>query len=406
MKVWIAGRRGKALVLRSLENVVEYVLEGNCGKELYKLPLETMIELKGYVTSNKLFVTEYKVVYTPVTERKIDYLKADTWKPREYALYSAWGMRHPRFRYTLLLQHHILRLVREALYRRGFIELLPPMISISSDPGLRGAKKLKTKYYGKDYELTSSVIMYKQLSIAVFEKVFYVARNIREEPAENAETGRHLSEFTQVDVEWSLVGIDRVMKLAEDLLAEVTEKIADKYGWIVEAIGIRKEPVVLKPPFPKITYDEALELASRMGYTVKWGSELSFEAEKAIARYYETPVWIVNFPSISRGFYYLPLEEDPRYNQDFNLVLPEGFGELIDGGAREYRYKELTRRIAGLGEPLEKYSWFLELVKSGAVPPSSGWGMGVERLTAYIAGHQHIVYAAPFPKLPGVTRSP
>lgn len=371
-----------------------------------KLPLETLIEMKGVFVRDCFKVTSYRVIHKPVVERTIDYLKACEWKPMEYARYCVWGIRNPRFWKTILVQYHLLRYMREYLYEEGFIELLPPMISPASDPGLRGAKKLKTIYYGVEYDLTSSVIMYKQLSVAIYEKIFYVARNVREEPIDNCNTGRHLSEFTQLDIEYGLASIEDVIDIAEKLLWRVTKKLADKHSDLILGIELRREPVVLKPPFPRITYDEALEIAGKLGYNVKWGKELSFEAEKALAEYYNTPVWIMYYPATSRGFYYLPREDDPRYNQDFNLILPEGYGELIDGGAREYRYDKLLDKIMKLDEPPEKYMWFLELVKQGAIPPSSGWGLGIERLTCFIAGHKHIVYASMYPKIPGLVMTP
>lgn len=349
---------------------------------------------------------DYKVIHKPVSEREIDYTKTYTVDLVDYARYYAWYFRNPIVSSTIKLLFYITKYSREVLYDKGFIELLPPMISIVSDPGLRGARKLKTKYYGVEYELTSSTIMFKQASAAVYEKVFFTARNIREEPPENIETGRHLSEFTQLDVEWAMSDLEDVMKLAEELLYRVSKTIADKHSELLYTIGIRKEPIIFKPPFPRIRYDEALELARKLGEPVEWGKELTHRAETEIAEYFDSPVWIIGYPVISRGFYYLPDPDDPRYNLDFNLLLPEGYGEVIDGGTREYRYPHVVERIKKLGEPLEKYQWFIELVKSGGIPPSSGWGLGLERLTRYLAGHKHVGYASAFPKLPGITGTP
>lgn len=404
---WIAGRCGDYIIIRTYDSMLKLRIGNGKAEQLAKLPLETLVRIYGVVSGDQLIVYMYDKLVEPVEERTIDYLEASEWDPVTYAKYSVWGVRHPRYRYTVMLQFHLLRYMREYLYKNKFIELLSPMISVSSDPDLRGARKLKTRFYGVEYELTSSVIMYKQLSVAVFKKIFYVARNIREEPVENIDTGRHLAEFTQLDLEYGLAGMDRVIEIAERMLKFVSKRIADRYNELItEKIGLRREPVVFKPPFPRITYDEAIKLASRLGYEVKWGHELSFEAEKALAEYFETPIWITNHPVVSRGFYYLPCEDDPRYNMDFNLILPEGYGEVIDGGSREYRYKQLVERIKKLDEPLEKYKWFLDLVKQGAIIPSSGWGLGLERLTRYLAGHRHIVYASMYPKPPGLTGTP
>lgn len=379
---------------------------GDKAEKLFRLPLETLVALKCRRIEKTLIIEDIKIIHLPEKEREIDYLVADKWDVVSYAKYSPWALRHPKYASIIRLQSRILKTIRDALIEEGFIELLPPMISIVSDPGLRGARKLKTIYYGEEYELTSSVIMYKQASVAVFDKVFFVARNIREEPPENIKTGRHLSEFTQVDIEWALATINDVIKLAERVLEKTSRIIAEKYSDEILRIGYRKEPVIFKPPFKHVTYDEALELAKKLGYHVEWGKELSHEAEAGVAEYFKEPIWIIGFPRISRGFYYLPDPRDERYNLDFNLILPEGYGEVIDGGTREYRYKELVERIKMLGEPLEKYRWFLELAERGGIPPSSGWGLGLERLTRYLTGAPHIGYAVPYPKLPGVTGAP
>jgi asparaginyl-tRNA synthetase len=403
--VWIAGKNGEQLVLRDPSGLKTVCLIGSDAAKIYNLPLETLLWIKGEALTPCILVKEYSIIHSPYSEREIDYTRIST-DLITFAENYAWYLRNPKIAASVKLLFYTTKYSREILYNEGFIEILPPMISIVSDPGLRGAEKLKTEYYGVEYELTSSVIMYKQATAAVFEKVFFTARNVREEPVENIKTGRHLSEFTQLDIEWAMSDPGDVMGLAEKLLHSVSKIIADKHSDLIYEINARKEPVVLKPPFPRITYDEALDLARRLGEQVKWGRELTHTAETRIAEYYDSPVWIIGYPVISRGFYYLPNPDDPRYNLDFNLLLPEGYGEVIDGGAREYRYPQIVDRIKKLGEPLEKYEWFIELVKHGGIPPSSGWGLGLERLARYLAGHKHIGYVSPFPKLPGITGTP
>ena len=403
---WIAKKKEDSIILRDPSGIKKFKIIGEKSRELLKQPLETLLWIKSRIKEGTLEVLDYEIIHKPYEERRFDYIEIGEISLEEFAKHSPWLLRNPKYAASTKLLFLITRYSREFLYGEDFIELLPPMISVVSDPGLRGAKKLKTKFYGVEYELTSSVIMYKQASAAVYEKVFFTARNIREEPPENIKTGRHLSEFTQLDIEWALSDIEDVIKLAEHLIYTVTRLVADKHSELIYTIGERKEPIVLKPPFPKITYDEALDLAKKLGYSVKWGKELSHEEETAIAEYFGTPVWIIGYPVISRGFYYLPNPEDPKYNLDFNLLLPEGYGEVIDGGTREYRYPQVVERLKMLGEPLEKYIWFIELVKQGGIPPSSGWGLGLERFTRFIAGHKHVAYATPYPKLPGITLSP
>jgi len=399
---WLAGKFSDCFVIRSFDGLLKVPVEG-VARGLADLPLESFLEIYGVVENGVLRIYMYRVLETPLVEREVDYLDAVDWDPVTYATNYVWGARHPVYRYTLLLQSILLRFMREYLVKNGFVELLSPVISPSSDPGLRGAGRFKTSFYGVEYELSSSIIMFKQLSVSIFPRVFFIARNVREEPVENIDSGRHLCEFTQLDVEKALSDMDDVMKLGERLVYYVSKRIADKYcELIVDKIGLRKEPVIYKPPYPRISYDEAIDLLQRHGVVVKWGRELGFDAEKVLSNYFQTPFWITNYPVSARGFYYKTDPDDPRVNMDFNLILPEGYGELIDGGVREHRFMEIVEKIKRMGEALEKYDWFLKHVKMGAIIPSGGWGLGVERFTAYLAGHRHVAYAAFYPKLPGI----
>ncbi len=395
----MAARSEGGVALRFGEKILWF--HGECADRLRGYRLETLLKVR--LVDGCPQVEE--IINEPTQERDVDYLTIPE-DPASFAWEFRWYMRNPAIAATLKYQAMLLRGLRREFDARGFTEVLAPMISIATDPGLRGAKKLRTKYYGVTYELTSSVIMFKQASAAVLGKVYFVARNVREEPVAHAETGRHLSEFTQFDIEWALATVDDAMKLAEDVLKAVTKALADEGSELLDAVGRRKEPVVFEPPFERIPYDDALDMAKEMGHDVRWGKELSQEAETAIAKKVGGPVWLTGFPVISRGFYYLPNPEDPRYNLDFNLILPEGYGEVIDGGTREYRHPQVEERIKSLGEPAEIYEWFIDLTKKGAIPPSTGWGLGVERLTRYLLGWDHIARAAFFPKVPGIVPLP
>ncbi|MQL46423.1 amino acid--tRNA ligase-related protein, partial [Escherichia coli] len=125
-------------------------------------------------------------------------------------------------------QHTLLKILREILDSEGFVELIPPVLNLASDPGLRGARKIPVSVYGSTYELSSSTIMYKQLAATALGKMYFVARNIREEPGENVKTGRHLIEFTQLDIEWAGASMNEVMSLGEKLVYESCLEITEK----------------------------------------------------------------------------------------------------------------------------------------------------------------------------------
>ncbi len=328
----------------------------------------------------------------------------DPSKPDEFARKSWLVIRTPKSQKVLLIQHAILKYLREFLDSEGFVEILPPVISTASDPGLRGASKLKTKVYGVEYELTSSTIMFKQVAATSLGKIYFVARNVREEPPENLSTGRHLVEFTQLDLEWAGASIHDVMDLAERMIEYVCRKLNRSYGGILK--DFRKNGLQCwDRPLDRLSYKEVLKVAKSLGVNVKEGLELSQEAEEAVSLALNKPFWITNYPAGSRGFYYLRDENDPSVNRDFNLILPEGYGEVIDGGEREYRYEGVIERLKGLGEDLRKYDWFLEALKYG-IAPSAGFGLGIERFTRYALGLKYVWEAVPFPKPPGIAGTP
>ncbi len=327
----------------------------------------------------------------------------DPSNPETFSRMSYLTIRHPKYKKVLKVQHELMKSLRNILDSEGFIELLPPVISPASDPGLRGARKLTTELYGFKYELTSSTIMFKQVAATALGKIYFMARNVREEPPQNLSTGRHLVEFTQLDLEWSGATVDDVIKLAEKLIYESCVDVSENLNHIISEFN--PDLKCFKPPYRRLSFKEALNIVKSLGYQVNAESELPQEAEEGLSKVFKEPFWIVGFPSRSRGFYYMRDEKDPTLNKDFNLILPEGYGEVIDGGEREYRYEYVVSRLRELNEDLEKYSWFLNALKSG-IAPSAGFGLGIERYTRYLLKLKYVWEAVPFPKPPGVVGCP
>ncbi len=338
-----------------------------------------------------------------VGEEPLKNFYVDASKPEIFARYSWLWLRFPRYSKIIRFQHTLLKILREILDSEGFVELIPPVLNLASDPGLRGARKIPVSVYGTTYELSSSTIMYKQLAATALGKMYFVARNIREEPVENVKTGRHLIEFTQLDIEWAGASMNEVMSLGEKLVYESCLEITEKAGELIEEFNPRHK--CFKPPYEKITFSEALSIAREAGVRVSDSRELPQEAEELLSVKVGKPFWLIKFPTSGRGFYYMPDEEEPNKNQDFNLIMPEGYGELIDGGVREFRHERIVRRLEELGEDLSKYSWFLEALRYG-IAPTAGFGLGVERYTKYLLNLKYIWEAVPFPKPPGVVNAP
>jgi len=297
------------------------------------------------------------------------------------------------------VQDEIISSIRAFLKSEGFIEILAPIIGPVTDPGIRGAKQVTIDYYGYSFKVMSSMILYKQMIITAIPKVFALSPNIRIEPLETLKTRRHLTEFRQIDLEVAYASCDEVMDLGERMLCHVIKEIKERcHGELGKRSGSLKVP---RRPFKRYTYKEALEILQNMGIHVKYGEEIPWEAEEAISRAHSEPFWITNYPATARSFYYMENEENPEVLEDFDLVYPEGFGEAISGGKREHRYERLVKRMQCSGEDPSHYKWYMDMLKNG-IPPSAGFGIGVERLTRFICGLENIWDAVPFPKVAGI----
>ncbi|MEM3769633.1 MAG: asparagine synthetase A [Candidatus Bathyarchaeia archaeon] len=298
------------------------------------------------------------------------------------------------------VQDEIISSIRAFLKNEGFIEILAPIIGPVTDPGIRGAKQATIDYYGVPFKVMSSMILYKQMIITALPKVFALSPNIRLEPLETVRTRRHLTEFRQIDLEVAYATCKEVMDLGERMLCYVVASVKNK---CCEELGEHGKTLkVPRSPFKRYTYKEALEILESMEIDVSYGSEIPWEAEEAISRIHNEPFWITSFPTTARSFYYMESEEEPGVLEDFDLIYPEGFGEAISGGKREHRYSKLLERMLKSGENLADFEWYLDMLRSG-IPPSAGFGIGVERLTRFICGLENIWDAVPFPKVAGIS---
>lgn len=309
------------------------------------------------------------------------------------------AIRQPRIVCALKIQDQIISSTRDYLRREGFIEILAPIIGPVTDPGIRGAKQVSVNYYGARFKLMSSMILYKQMAIASLTKIFAFSPNIRIEPLETIKTKRHLTEFRQVDIEEACATYDQMMKLAERMLCHVIEDVKQEREGELKELGRHLETPTI--PFKKYTHHEAVEVLQSLGFNLKHGKEIPWDAEEALSAIHKAPFWITDYPATARGFYYLEHPDRPSVLRDFDLLYPEGYGEAISGGEREHRYGKIMERIKRRGEDPAKYTWYLEMLKKG-VPPSAGFGIGVERLTRYICGIENIWEAVPFPKVAGI----
>jgi len=300
---------------------------------------------------------------------------------------------------VLRLQDRLFRIVRDEMSKSGYLELQAPIIGPATDPGIRGARQVSFDYYGTEFKIMSSMILYKQMAADSLGRIYSFSPNVRLEPETSASTGRHLAEFYQIDMEEADGKMEDTMAHVERLLTKVSERV--KYTCKAELKVLGRRLDVPDDRFRVYTYEETLTKAEAAGVPFEFGEEVPWEAEAALSKTEKYPFWIVDYPVGSRGFYYIEDPKRPGILRSMDLIYPEGFGEGGSGGEREYRYDQVASKMRASGDDPAKYQWYMDMLKEG-IRPSSGIGLGVERLTRYLTGQLSIVDCSPFPKVPGV----
>jgi asparaginyl-tRNA synthetase len=304
---------------------------------------------------------------------------------------------------ALRIQSSITTATREYLSTNGFMEMMPPVIGPVTDPGVRGAKQLDVDFYGHPYKIMTSVILYKQASLLAFDKIFYIAPNVRLEPLETATTGRHLVEFTQIDVEIREATRDEVLDVLQGLLRHIVPYTLRESKADLAALGRDPEAFspLLRDDFLRMTHARAVQTLRELGHLQSTDAEIDWAGERLISEQTDRPFFIVDYPKGSRGFTDGESYTEPGILRNFDLIATDGFGELASGGERTYEYRRLIERMRETGENPAKYAWYLDIARDG-LPASAGFGLGLERVTRYLAGLDAVWQASAYPKLPGI----
>jgi asparaginyl-tRNA synthetase len=270
--------------------------------------------------------------------------------------------------------------MKRYLDRKGFLEINPVIISPISDPLNHPVDDPTLSYYGHKYRLTKSMIFHKQLALVHFDKIYSFSPNIRIEPIERKSTGRHLAEFTQLDLEVKGVTREYVMDLAEGM-------INDSIVCVKRSIDPEKLNPYLKKyakPFKKVRYQDAVR-------------EFGKNFEATMSADAKEPFWIIDIPLQEREFYDREKDEEEGVLMDMDLIYPHGYGEAISGGEREHEYERILTRISKKGQRTEDFALLLKAARKG-LPPSAGFGIGIERFVRFITGSEDISRVVLFPK--------
>jgi asparaginyl-tRNA synthetase len=407
IKGWLHNRRSSGkihfLILRDGTGFIQAVMSKTAvGDHIFKatdhLSQETSVIVTGTVRADKRAPSGYEidVKHIEVVGESHDYPIT----PKEHGVDYLLDRRHlwirtERQQAILRIRHEIIDAIRDFFNSRGFILADTPIFTPAACEGT--TTLFPAQYFDEQTAyLTQSGQLYNEANAMALGRVYCFGPTFR---AEKSKTRRHLTEFWMVEPEMAYANLDDVMNLAEDLIVSVVGRVLDKRSRelnVVERDKVRLEAV--QKPFPRITYDDAVKLLQEKGLPIEWGGDFGGPDETALSEHYDRPVMVHRYPGAVKAFYMKPDPERPELALGVDVLAPEGYGEIIGGGERLADLDLLLHRIKEHDLPQEAFEWYLDLRRYGTVP-HGGFGMGVERVVAWICKLEHVRETIPYPRM-------
>ncbi len=402
---WLYNKRSSGkihfLLVRDGTNIIQcVVVKGECPDEVFnaynELALESSLIVKGIVKEDKRSPLGYELL---LTDLKI-VQKAEEYPigKKEHGIDFLLDHRHLWLRSrkpfaVLRIRDEIIRSIHEFFHERKFIHVDTPIFTPAACEGT--TTLFETDYFGDKAYLTQSGQLYAEAAAMAFGKVYCFGPTFR---AEKSKTRRHLTEFWMVEPEVAYFDLDDDMKLAEDFITHIVKNVLKNRRAELEILERDVSKLEkIEPPFPRITYDEAVKILHDNGVDFEWGDDFGGADETIISNQFDKPVIVHRYPAQVKAFY---MKRDPENEQlalAMDVLAPEGYGEIIGGSQREDDYATLLQRIEEHHLPREAFEWYLDLRRYGSVP-HSGFGLGIERTVTWISGIQHVREAIPFPR--------
>ncbi|MEM4284082.1 MAG: asparagine--tRNA ligase [Candidatus Caldarchaeum sp.] len=313
-------------------------------------------------------------------------------------------IRTPRQAAILRLRHEVMQSIRDFFDQRGFIATEAPILTPSACEGT--TTLFEVDYFEEKAYLSQSGQLYLEATAMALGKVYWIGPAFR---AERSKTRKHLTEFWMAEAEVAFCEHDENLKLQEELVKYVIERALTKRARELQELERKTEALerALREPFARITYEESLKLVNELlqekiaageAEKLQWGDDFGAPHEEALGAHFGRPVFVEFFPAKMKAFYMEPKPDNPDLVLAADLIAPEGYGEIIGGSQRISDINLLRQRLRDFGLPEEPYRWYIDLRTYGGVP-HAGFGLGVERLTSWIAGIEHLREAIPFPRM-------
>jgi len=303
-------------------------------------------------------------------------------------------LRSSRQRAALRVRSEVEQGIRDFFYERDFTLIDSPILTPAACEGT--SNLFETDYFGDKAYLSQSGQLYLEPAAAALGKVYCFGPTFR---AEKSKTRRHLMEFWMVEPEVAFLEFEGLCNLAEEFVGYLVTRILDRSREplkILERDTAKLEKVV--PPFPRITYTEAVKILNEQGNEIQWGDDFGGDEETILASQFDRPVMVTKFPASFKAFYMQPDPENPEVVLGLDLLAPEGYGEIIGGSQRIHDHDLLLSRIHQHNLPVEAFQWYLDVRKYGSFP-HSGFGMGIERFVAWMTGLTHLRETIPYPRM-------
>ena len=304
-------------------------------------------------------------------------------------------IRTPRQAAILRIRAEAIRAAREYMDGQGYTLTDTPIFTPAACEGTTTLFEVQYIDEEKAY-LTQSGQLYLEATAAALGKVYCFGPTFR---AEKSKTRRHLTEFWMLEPEAAYAHLDDMMALGEGLVSHIAQSVLRNRSRELEALERDTSKLAgVKPPFPRITYDEAIGVLQKRGNPAKWGDDFGGDEETILSSQFDRPVMVHRYPAAIKAFYMQPDPERAELALGFDMLAPEGYGEIIGGGERISSYEVLVKRLRENNLPEKAFQWYLDLRRYGSVP-HAGFGLGLERTVAWICGTEHIREVIPFPRM-------
>jgi asparaginyl-tRNA synthetase len=304
-------------------------------------------------------------------------------------------IRTPRQAAILRIRAEAIRSARNFMDSQGYTLTDAPMFTPAACEGTSTLFEVNYIDDQKAY-LTQSGQLYIEATAMALGKVYTFGPTFR---AEKSKTRRHLTEFWMLEPEAAYAELADMMDLGEGLVSSIVQGVVKNKSRELETL---KRDITklenIKPPFPRITYEEAIAVLQKKGNPAKFGDDFGGDEETIISSSFDRPVMVHHYPTAIKAFYMQPDAQRPDLALSFDMLAPEGYGEIIGGSQRIHDYELLVKRLRENNLPEESFQWYLDLRRYGSVP-HAGFGLGLERTVAWICGTEHIREVIPFPRM-------